>query len=85
MFDLNNQLIKTYKYDDANRLSASLDKRRGLIYFQYNTENNIIKKQQLTEKMLIETGYKYDTQGRLTTIADSKQGMLSHIDYSPTV
>lgn len=83
MSDLNNQLIKTYKYDDANRLSASLDKRRGLIYFQYNTENNIIKKQQLTEKMLIETGYKYDTQGRLTTIADSKQGMLSHIDYSP--
>lgn len=81
MTDLNNQLIKTYKYDDANRLSVSLDKREGLIYFHYNTENNIIKKQNLTEKMFIETGYKYDMQGRLTTIADSKQGILSHIDY----
>lgn len=81
MTDLNNQLIKTYNYDDANRLSASLDKREGLIYFQHDTENNIIKKQNLTEKMFIETGYKYDNKGRLTTIADSKQGILSQIDY----
>ncbi len=81
MTDLNNQLIKTYNYDDANRISTSVDSQDGLLSFKYDSENNIVQRQNLTVNKFIETGYKYDTQGRLTTIADSKQGILSHIDY----
>ncbi|WP_087090727.1 phospholipase effector Tle1 domain-containing protein [Acinetobacter pittii] len=81
MTDLDGNLIKTLSYDEANRIHASLDSKNGFIQYQLNNESKILYEQQLTDQMVRKTGYQYDQQGRLTTITDSKQGLLSHIDY----
>ena len=81
MTDLDGNLIKTLSYDEANRIHASLDSKNGFIRYQLNNESKILYEQQLTDQMVRKTGYQYDQQGRLTTITDSKQGLLSHIDY----
>lgn len=79
--DHQGNLIKAYHYDAAQRVNAKLSAQEGLKVFAYNTESKITDLKQLTTDQVIETGYRYDDFGRLTTIADSKQGVLSHIDY----
>lgn len=79
--DINDHLIKSYHYDEANRILATLDSKTGLKRYQLDNENKILLEQKLTDKTFTETGYKYDDHSRLTTIADSKQGILSHVDY----